>query len=409
MTYPTAPPRLFGDAYAARPHEAIEQLRSLGPVAWAEIDEGVHALVVTSHRAALDLLHDTATYSKDARLWWALNNGHIPPNSPVLALMAWRPSLLYADDATHQRLRVAMDDCLGRIDLHELEEIVRRHAATLISRVAPSGEVDVMADYADTVPLLAFADLLGCPEDVGVRLVKACQGVINAGPGAGLAAQDLIGCLAEVVALKRQQPGRDITTWMLTHHAQLTDEELLNQLFVVVGAGTIPTAAWIGQSVRLLLSDEQYSSTLAGGAVTVRRAMEQTLRTHSPMANFSVHFARRDTILHGIQIPARVPVMISHQAANTDPALPAHARGARDHLAWSAGPHRCPAVGPATRIAQVAVETILDQLWAMHLTEESVPNRPGPFHQCPIAVHATFKPATAAALIAAAPSPGGTA
>ncbi|MGW2081232.1 cytochrome P450 [Streptomyces sp. NPDC001939] len=408
MTY-TAPPRLFGEAYAARPHEALDQLRFLAPVAWAEIDEGVHAMVITSHRAALDLLHDTATYSKDSRLWTALANGQVPPHSPVLALMGWRPSLLYADGATHERLRVAMDDCLGRIDLHELEEITRRHAADLISRVAPLGMVDVMADYADTVPLLAFADLLGCPEDVGARLVEACQGVINAGPGAGLAARDLIGCLAEVVTLKRRTPGRDITTWMLTHHTQLTDEEILNQLFVVVGAGTIPTAAWIGQSVRLLLTDEHYSSSLTGGAVTVRRAMEQTLRTHSPMANFSVHFARRDTVLHGIQIPAGVPVMISHQAANTDPALPAHARGDRDHLAWSAGPHRCPAIGPATRIAQAAVETILDQLWAMQLSDQTVPNRPGPFHQCPVSVHATFKPATAAVPAAAAQSPGGTA
>ncbi|MEU5958201.1 cytochrome P450 [Streptomyces sp. NPDC047525] len=407
MTSP-ALPRLFGDAYAAQPHVAIDQLRSLGPVAWAEIDEGVHALVVTSHRAALDLLHDTATYSKDARRWWALNNGHVPKHSPVLALMGWRPSLLYADGATHQRLRAAMDDCLGRIDLQELEEITRRHAATLISRVAPLGTVDVMADFADTVPLMAFADLLGCPQEVGARLVAACQGVINAGPGAGLAAQDLIGCLAELVGLKRHRPGRDITTWMVTHHAQLSDEEILNQLFVVVGAGTIPTAAWIGQSVRLLLSDEEYSRSLVGGAVTVKRAMEQTLRTHSPMAHFSVHFARHDTVLHGIQIPAGIPIMISHQAANTDPALPAETRGARDHLAWSAGPHRCPAVGPATRIAQAAVETILDQLWAMRLTDQSVPNRPGPFHQCPSAVSATFKPATAAALTAAASS-GGTA
>lgn len=321
MTVPTAP-RLFGERYAAHPHETLDQLRSLGPVAWAEIDEGVHALVVTSHRAALDLLHDTATYSKDARLWDALNNGQVPQHSPVLALMGWRPSLLYADDSTHERLRTAMDDCLGRIDLHELEEITRRHASALIARVAPLGMVDVMADYADTVPLLAFADLLGCPPDVGARLVEACQGVINAGPGAGLAARDLIGCLAELVALKRHAPGRDITTWMLTHSTQLSEEEILNQLFVVVGAGTIPTAAWIGQSVRLLLTDEHYSSSLTGGAVTVRRAMEQTLRTHSPMANFSVHFARRNTVLHGVPIPVGVPVMISHQAANTDPDLP---------------------------------------------------------------------------------------
>ncbi|WP_165988581.1 cytochrome P450 [Streptomyces sp. YIM 98790] len=393
MTQPTAAvPRLYGPDFALRPEDAYQVLRAAGPVAWAEIAPGVTALVVTSHRAAITLLHDTATYSKDSRSWAALNNGLVPPDSPVLALMAFRPSLLYADGEAHRRLREAMDHCLARISLHALRRTTQTHATTLIERIAPAGQAELMADYADTLPLLVFADLLGCPAEFSARMVTACQGMINAGATAAQAAADLAQCLAELIALRHRSPGRDVTTWMLDHPHRLSDEEVLHQLVVLVGAGTIPTAAWLASGLRLLLTDPAYAGDLAGGAVTVRRAMEQVLWTHSPMANFSAHYARHATHLHGVPVPPGVPVLISHAATGTGTALPETGYDNRAHLAWSAGPHRCPADSHAAVIAQTSIETVLDQLWDLEPTAAAVPNRPGPFHQCPAAMPVRFRP-----------------
>ncbi|SFC62399.1 cytochrome P450 [Streptomyces aidingensis] len=403
---PENAPRLFGDDFARRPEDAYRALRAAGPVAWAEIDLGVHALVVTSHRAAVALLNDTHTYSKDSRHWTALNNGHVPPHSPVLALMAFRPSLLYADGERHHRLRTAMDHCLARIDLHGLRQTTLTHATRLIARIAPIGEADLMTNFADTLPLLVFADLLGCPEDFASRMVTACQGMINAGPTAGQAAADLAHCLAELIQVKKRAPGADVTSWMLAHPHRLTDEEILHQLVVLVGAGTIPTAAWIASGLRLLLTDDAYAGSLTGGTVTVRRAMEQVLWTHSPMANFSVHYARHPAELHGVPIPPGVPILISHAATGTDPALAGLGYHNRSHLAWSAGPHRCPADSHAGVIAQHAIEAVLDQLWDLELTAPDAPFRPGPFHQCPAAMPTRFRPRPADPLDTA--KPGGT-
>ncbi|MEU4233304.1 cytochrome P450 [Nonomuraea sp. NPDC026600] len=392
MTHPVPVARLFGAAFAARPEDAYDALRAAGPVAWAEIADGVHALVVTSRRAAITLLNDTATYSKDSRLWTALEQGHVPADSPVLALMAFRPSLLYADGDHHARLRHAMNDCLARINLHELQEITQSHARQLIADFAHHGHAELMSQYADTLPLLVFTDLLGCPPQLVGRMVTACQGMINAGPAAAQSAADLAHCLAEIIGMKSRQPGHDCTSWMLTHPAQLTHEEILHQLVVLVGAGTIPTAAWIASGLRLLLSDGDYAGNLTGGAVTVRRAMEQVLWVRSPMANFSVHYARHDTKLHDVPIPAGAPILISHAATGTDPSMPHLGYDNRSHLAWSAGPHRCPADSQAAVIAQTAIETLLDQLWNLDLTDSHAPNRHGPFHQCPSELGIHFRP-----------------
>ncbi|WP_049572646.1 cytochrome P450 [Nonomuraea sp. SBT364] len=405
---PSAPvPRLFGASFAARPDDAYDLLRAAGPVAWAEIAEGVHALVVTGRRAAVDVLTDTDTYGKDSRTWEALQQGRVPADSPVLALMAYRPSLLYADGERHARLRRPMDDCLRRINLHELREITRRHALRLIDAFAGEGRAELMSQYADTLPLLVFTDLLGCPPELVERMVAGCQGMINAGPEAARGAADLARCLAEIIAMKDVSPGRDCTSWMLAHPARLSHEEILHQLVVLVGAGTIPTSAWIASGLRLLLSDDHYAGDLTAGAVTVRRALEQVLWTRSPMANFSVHYARHDTALHGVPVPRGVPILISHAATGTDPALPPLGYDNRSHLAWSAGPHRCPADSQAAAIAQTAIETLLDRLWDLELGTAGGANRPGPFHQCPAALAIRFRPQPADASLTPTASPGG--
>ncbi|MGH3743147.1 MAG: hypothetical protein ACRDT1_17705, partial [Micromonosporaceae bacterium] len=116
----------------------------------------------------------------------------------------------------------------------------------------------------------------------------------------------------------------------------------------------------------------------------------------SPMANFSAHYARCPTRLAGVEIPAGVPILISHAAVNQDPALPADlGYDNRSHVAFSAGPHRCPADAEAAGAVLAAVETVLDQLWDISLVDPAgVVNRPGPFHQCPAAMPAVFRPKT---------------
>ena len=105
---------------------------------------------------------------------------------------------------------------------------------------------------------------------------------------------------------------------MLGHDAHLTDVEALHQLYCAVGAGIVPTAAWIGWALDLLLRDDDYAGDLASGTLTIRRALEKALWTRSPMANFSAHYARQDTHLHGVPVPAGSAILISHAAARPD-------------------------------------------------------------------------------------------
>ncbi|PGH50465.1 cytochrome P450 [Streptomyces sp. Ru87] len=411
---PRGYPKIHGAGFAADPDGVYAQLRESGsPGGWAEIAPGVYALIVTGYQAAVSLLTDTNTYSKDSRRWRALTENQVPADSPVLGMMAFRPSVLYVDDDEHARLRWAMDDCIDRIDTNQLGDITRRSARTLVSRVSEDGRADLMADFADILPMMVMADLLGCSPDEAAHMVSACQDLISAGPEAAQGASDFAGILFGLVQARRREPGNDLTSWMINHPAGLTDEESVNQLYCAVGAALIPTAAWIAWALDLLLSDDAYAGALAAGTVTVRRALDQALWERSPMANFSVHYARHDTELKGLQVPAGVPLLISHAAANRDPALPDDlGYSNKSHLAWSAGPHACPARIQATVIAEAGIETVLNELWDAKPADPG--RRPelrhGPFHQCPRSMIVTFRPKRAARILSAAAAfPGGSA
>jgi cytochrome P450 len=404
VSTPASPPRLYGAEFAENPHRTYDALRAAGPVAWAEIDEQVPALVVTSRAAALDVLRDTGTYSKDSRLWAAHSRGEVPLDSPVLTHMEFRPNLLHADGERHERLRRVVDGCLARIDLHQLRGLVQEHARALITRIEHRGHADLMAEYADVLPLLVFRDLLGCPPPLADTMLTACRNAVHGGPHTGEAVRELTGLLGRIIALHKEEPARDLTSWMLDHPAELTDEEVLHQLFVLLTVGTAPTTAWIGATLHTLLTDPDYTENLVSGAVTVRRAMERTLYERSPMANFSVHYARHATTLRGIPIPAGVPIMISHAATGLDPERPGrdHADD-RSHLAWSAGPHRCPAESHAAVIAQTAIETAVDTFWDLSTPTTTIANRHSPFHQCPAHLGALYRPRPADLLAAHGP------
>ncbi|GAA4986400.1 cytochrome P450 [Yinghuangia aomiensis] len=392
MTYAstqnTGLPRLFGEDFREHPEAAYAQLRAAGPVAWAEVAAGVHALVVTSHAVARELLADP-DYTRDPAAWDALVRGTVPAD---LAYM-YTGGLQHTDGAEHARLREAVDDCLDSIDLHAVRHTVRGLARHLVGAFGERGHADLMAEYADPVALRTLTALLGFPPHAADRLGLPAWSLAAASPNAAEASAELFEALRELVAAKRAAPGSDVTSWLLAHPALLGDAEAARQLASIVVLGAVPTAAWIGSTLHILLTDPAYAGELVGGAVTIRQAMNTTLSLRCPVANASVHYARGPKILHGVHVPAGTPVFVSHAATGTDPARPGrHAPQDRSHLAWSADTHRCPAQGLATTIAETAIETAVDALWDLATPITAIAGRPGPFLQCPAHVGVLFAP-----------------
>lgn len=399
---------MYGPEFASDPGAVYRRLRKKGPTAPVELAPGVRARLVTSYAAALHVLRTPETFAKDPRRWNDLADGTVPMDSPVVPMMMYRPNALFTDGEEHRRLRGAITDSLARVEPSMLRGYVERSADTLIDRFAPAGEADLLGEYAQVLPLLVFNHLFGCPADYGVRLVEGMSGIFD-GVDAEKANELLTTTLIELVELKRARPGHDVTSWLLAHPAELADDEMVHSLVVLMGAGTEPQQNLIANGLRLLLSDDRFAGSLSGGSMPVEDALDEVLWTDPPMANYAVHYPKHDVVYEGTLLKAGDPLVISLAAANTDPALSSDQRaGNRAHLAWSAGPHKCPAQSEARLIAAVAVEKLLDRLPDLELTVpvDELEWRPGPFHRALAALPVTFPPTTVTTPAAdAAPAP----
>lgn len=387
--------RLYGPEFAADPMAAYARLRAHGSAAPVEIAPGVRAWLVTRYEIALEVLRSPERFSKDPRRWRALADGTVPADSPVVPMMMYRPNALWTDGDEHSRLRGAIADSLGRVDPGALKGYVEHHADLLIDRFGPRGRADLRGEYGAVLPLLVFNQLFGCPPDTGDKLVEGVSGIFDADADSDKANAVLTEGVAELVALKRRRPGPDVTSWLMEHPARLTDEEMMHQLVVLMGAGTEPQQNLICNGLRLLLSDDRFAGDLAGGSMPVEDAIDEVLWTDPPIANYAIHYPLQDLELGGTLLREGEPVVISLAAANTDPALSGDRRaGNRAHLAWSAGPHTCPAKSPARLIATIALEKLLDRLPDIEpeIPAERLEWRQGPFHRALAALPVRFPP-----------------
>ncbi|BAJ29584.1 MULTISPECIES: cytochrome P450 [Kitasatospora] len=381
---------LYGAEFAADPQSYYDYLRHYGPTAPVEIAPGVEATLVTEYSAALQLLQDPSSYRRDSRRWRDLNEGRIPMDSPVLPLLVYRPNTLFTDGAEHLRLRQTITDCLARIDQRRLARTTRQTSDFLIAQFGYRGSADLLSSYAKQLPLFVFNQLFGCPADIGDRVMFGIAGMFD-GINAEKAAQVMFGAIGELIALKRSRPGDDVTSWMLQHHANLTDEEMTHQLAVLLGAGAEPLGNLIGNTLHRLLTHDTYAHQ--GGLID--EAIDDTLWENPPITNLGPHYPAADGEFAGQKVQAGELLMVSYAAANSSPILAAERRASsRAHLAWSAGPHACPAKDPARQIAMTALENLFNQLPDIELAVpgEMLSWRPGPFNRALVSLPARFTP-----------------
>lgn len=395
--------QLYGPEFGSDPERHYAHLRSTGHSAPVDIAPGVQVELVTSYDAALYILQNPAWFVRDSRRWNALNEGKVPPDSPALPMMGYRPNALFSDGAAHARLRQAVTDSLASVNELQLIRKTQQSADYLISRFSsePRGHAELMADYAQPLPLLVFSDLFGCPPEIGDRVIVGISGIFEGTPGAD---EVLGGALAELIALKRRSPGADLTTRLMQHAAELTDEEVLHQLVTLLSGGTAPLTAAIGTSSALYLGEDWQAG------LPVEDAVVQTLWNYAPIANYAGHYPTQDVELGGRTLRAGDPVLISFAAANTDPKLTEHREqlSAKAHLAFGAGPHACPAKDPAFMIAVSAVESLLNRLpdVEMRVTFKELAWVPTPWSRSLVTVPIRFTPRTVPAAAAEPVRPG---
>ncbi|MGQ4618960.1 cytochrome P450 [Nocardia sp. R7R-8] len=350
---------LYSEEFSRNPHSMYPALRDrYGSLVPVDLAPGVPATLVIGYRTAVHILHDPDHFPSDPRLW----EQTVPPDCPLLPVLQWRPNASRNSGAEHTHYRQANTAAVDAVDLYALQDTVEEIATSLIGTFCSEGNADLISRYALPLASQVINAMLGCPPEIGLQVSKALMMMFD-GTNPEEGNRMLTGVVAELIALKRVEPGDDITTRLLQHPNQLDDAEVADQVVVIYGAGIEPLQNLIANSLVLILTDDRFSSDLLGGSLSTRDALDEVLFTEPPLANFCVTYPRQPILIEGIWLPAHQPVIISMAGCNADPTISsAELTGNRSHLAWGAGPHACPARSPAYLIAQTAIDQLIDAL-----------------------------------------------
>ncbi|MEU4251997.1 cytochrome P450 [Amycolatopsis sp. NPDC026612] len=357
---------LYGPQFQQKSADLYAELRRAhGPVAPVLLDGDVPAWLVLGYREVQYVVSNPEVFGRDSRRWNAWDR--VPPDWPLLPLIGYQPTMMFAEGAEHRRRAEALDGALGAVDQFELSARAQQVADELIDAFAGSGEADLITQYADGIPLPVVARMIGVPDAETADLVRDVYQTHAAGEGANDAYARVRDKVRRMVESKRHDPGPDVTSRLLAHPAGLADEEITEDLLHLMNAGQLPTAYWIGNTLRLMLTDDRFAMTLSGGRRSVGQALNEVLWEDTPTQNFPGRFAVHDLLLGGRQIRQGDLLILGLAAANQDPLVrpvPQASTGNQAYMSFSHGEHRCPYAAQeiAKVIAEAAIEVLLDRL-----------------------------------------------
>ncbi|MEW1700479.1 cytochrome P450 [Streptomyces sp. NPDC093249] len=404
MTHPEPPPvPLGGPRFQTDPAELYRQIRrDHGAVAPVVLDGDVPAWLVLGYRELHQVTSDPVLFSRDSDLWnqWDA----IPADWPLLPMIGRKQrSILYTVGERHRERAAVISGALEAIDPFVLRERAERFADELIDGFCGKGSCDIVAEYAMLLPVRVLASVYGFADEQGPGLVTALNDMINGQEGALEGQRHLGESMFALLAAKAAEPSDDVASRMIGNTAGFDTEEVAQDLMVMMAAGHQPTADWIGNSLRLMLTDDRFAASLSGGRHSVGEAMNEVLWEDTPTQNVAGRWASRDTHLGGRRIGRGDLLLLGLAAANSDPHVRADAGaltgGNNAYLSFGHGEHRCPfpAQEVAETIARTGIEVLLDRLPDVDLAVPAgaLSRRPSPWLRGLTALPVTYTPTPA--------------
>jgi hypothetical protein len=148
--------RLLNPEVLYDPYALYRNLREYDPVHW---DPYLHSWVVTSYREVVKVLMTCSADRTPAPEYLErLGLSFMKPFSEVML-----QQMMFMDGARHARLRSICAAAFTPRRVEELRTAIESIAHELIDKIIASGHMDVIADFANPLPAIVTAKLLGVP------------------------------------------------------------------------------------------------------------------------------------------------------------------------------------------------------------------------------------------------------
>lgn len=375
--------QLLDPAVLADPYPLYRRLREQDPVHW---DPFLHAWIVTRYPDVITVLH---RYSADRTPTpEQLSKMGCSALNPIAQVMV--NQMLFMDAPTHTRLRSLAATAFSTRRVEALRIHIQEIADRLIDKILADkrgrAEMDIVAEFAEPLPAIVTAEMLGVPVADHVQL-KDWSAIFaemlgnfqhNPDRAAGVlrSVEEMTMYFRAAIREDRKHPKEGLIHALLTAEvdgARLTEEEVIANCIVTMVGGQETTTNLIGNGLVTLMRHPEQMERLRSDLSMIPSAVEELLRFESP-SQHTARLAPDDVVLGGKEIRKRQAVIAVMAAGNRDPErfpdpdrLDLERKDNR-HLAFGWAAHFCFGAPLARMEGQIAFSTLLRRLPRMSLT-----------------------------------------
>ena len=339
-------------ATVANPYDVYRQLRANRDLVWSD-------------RLGLWLAptHETANATLRNKSLGRLYSPQEPFDEWEIFNWLHSDSILDSEPPKHTRLRSLVQKAFtpGRIASLEpnIKDICEQLLDASAEKISSSGSFDILADYAEPLPVLVIADLLGVPREMANDLRRWSQDIVKMyeygrSREQELAAQkagfEFSSYIADLAAKRKVDPKSDLITALVEVEEQgekLNEHELIAMCVLLLNAGHEASVNGFGNGmVAMFRHQEQLELMKSAPRELAETAVEEMMRFDSPLHMFE-RTATSETVIGETTVLQGQKVVAMLGSANRDEEVFENTdsfdltRKQNPHIAFGAGIHFC--------------------------------------------------------------------
>ena len=361
----------FNDpAFVSNPYPALKELRSAGQPVW---HEGMQMFLAARHVDSNDVFRNKSLgrvfTEKTPEFEWEVFN--------------WlhADSILDSEPPKHTRLRSLVAKAFNRQKIEGMRPAVERITEQLLiaidNKVKAGQTFDLIADYAEPLPVKIIADLLGFPESEEHLLRPWSQAIVKmyeVNPSvqyqneAKVAAQEFADYVRDLAESRKKTPGADLISDLAAveeNGEKLNMHELVATCVLLLNAGHEASVNAFGNGIVAALQRPDQAALLRANPRDITNtALEEFMRFDAPLHMFE-RTATADTKIGGVAVKEGQKIAALIGSANRDetvfssPDLMDLTRDPNPHIGFGAGIHFC--IGAP--LARLEMSVSLPALW----------------------------------------------
>lgn len=277
-------------------------------------------------------------------------------------------SILDSEPPKHTRLRALVSKAFNKNIIESQRNIIEKIVDELLENIrSKNGKFDLIADFAEPLPVKVIVAMLGFPEEEEYLLRPWSQAIvkmyevnpsIEAQINAKKAAAEFADYVRNLAEGRKVKPGSDLITDLVRVEEageKLNTQELIATCVLLLNAGHEASVNGFGNGmVALLERREQFELLRNNSDKYSATAVEEFLRFDAPLHLFE-RTATADTEVGGVTVEKGQKIAALLGSANRDESHFANAdqmditRDPNPHIGFGAGIHFCLG-GPLARL-----------------------------------------------------------